>query len=319
MYKIRFENLSRVARKVTSSLNIGDILEIIRDEAKATIPYAKEACLLIVDPEAALYTRPLHCSVYMDRLNCQLCKRGKKSIQKALAGPSGFQCVLYENEARCRNCSLGLSTLDEAKKKEFRAEKKGVDFIREKANSDPCDIAVPIYDGNEPLAVLELIVEEGHCFNERDYILLKDLMDLAANAIINAKKHWKMSQEKLNMDQILSHLRPFVPETVTRIVEKDPSAPLLGKQEVDVSLLFLDVAGYTRISESLTREKVNFIIEKYFSGFLDIIYEHNGDINETAGDGLMAIFSGKPEENALDAAKASLDIRHRTHEINRPV
>jgi len=38
MYKRRFENLSRVAKKVTSSLNIGDILEIIRDEAKATIP-----------------------------------------------------------------------------------------------------------------------------------------------------------------------------------------------------------------------------------------------------------------------------------------
>ena len=319
MYKKRFENLSRVARKVTSSLNIGDILEIIRDEAKATIPYAKEACLLIVDPEAALYTRPLHCSVYKDRLNCQLCKRGKKSIQKALAGPSGFQCTLHEKEVRCRNCSLGLSTLDEAKKKEFRAEKQGSDSIQERegSGSAPCDIAVPIYDGNEPLAVLELIAEEGHCFNERDYILLKDLMDLAANAIINAKKHWKMSQEKLNMDQILLHLRPFVPETVTRIVEKDPSAPLLGKQEVDVSILFLDVAGYTRISESLTREKVNFIIEKYFSGFLDIIYEHNGDINETAGDGLMAIFSGKPEENALDGAKASLEIRHRTHEINR--
>ena len=189
--------------------------------------------------------------------------------------------------------------------------------MKGKTDSSPCDIAIPIYDGADPLAVLELIAEEGHCFNESDYILLKDLMDLTANAIINAKKHWKMAQEKLNMDQILAHLRPFVPETVTRIVEKDPSAPPLGKQEVDVSILFLDVAGYTKISESLTREKVNFIIEKYFSAFLDVIYEHNGDINETAGDGLMVIFSGKPEENALDAAKASLDIRDRTHEINR--
>ena len=197
------------------------------------------------------------------------------------------------------------------------AGSEGVDAIKGKADPVPCDIAVPIYDGDKPLAVLELIAEEGYCFNESDHILLKDLMDLATNAIINAKKHWKMAQEKLNMDQILSHLRPFVPETVTRIVEKDPSAPLLSKQEVDVSILFLDVAGYTKISETLTREKVNFIIEKYFSSFLDVIYEHNGDINETAGDGLMVIFSGTPEENALDAAKASLEIRRRTHEINR--
>ena len=319
MYKKRFENLSRVARKVTSSLNIGDILEIIRDEAKATIPYAKEACLLIVDPEAARYTRPLHCGVYKDRLNCQLCKRGKESIQKALAGPSGLRCAFYRKEEKCGKCSLGLSTLNDKTgpgKAESNAESRGVAPVKGKADSFPCDIAIPIYDGDEPLAVLELIAEEGYCFNESDYILLKDLMDLTANAIINAKKHWKMAQEKLNMDQILSHLRPFVPETVTRIVEKDPSAPLLGKQEVDVSILFLDVAGYTRISETLTREKVNFIIEKYFSSFLDVIYEHNGDVNEMAGDGLMVIFSGNPEENALDAAKASLNIRRRTHEIN---
>jgi len=38
LYKDRFENLFRVAKKVTSCLNIGDILEIIRDEVKITIP-----------------------------------------------------------------------------------------------------------------------------------------------------------------------------------------------------------------------------------------------------------------------------------------
>jgi class 3 adenylate cyclase len=118
------------------------------------------------------------------------------------------------------------------------------------------------------------------------------------------------------MDQILMHLRPFVPETVQRIVEKDPSAPSLDKRDVDVSVLFLDVAGYTKISESLTQEKVNFIIEKYFSSFLDVIYTHEGDINETAGDGLMVIFQGTPEENALDASRSALEVRKRTIEIN---
>jgi class 3 adenylate cyclase len=125
-----------------------------------------------------------------------------------------------------------------------------------------------------------------------------------------------MSQEKLNMDQILTHLRPFVPETVQRIVEKDPSAPSLEKKDVEVSILFLDVAGYTKISESLTQEKVNFIIEKYFSSFLDVIYAHEGDINETAGDGLMVIFRGKGGEHAINASKAAMEIRRRALDIN---
>lgn len=290
MYKKRFENLFRVARKITSSLEIGDILEIIRDEAKATIPSAREACLLMFDPEASNYTRPLHCAMFKERLNCQLCKRGREAIQGALSNPVTFQCAI---------------------------EAEGTTLTGDASDGPICEVAVPIYDGEQLLAVLDLIAKEGRSFDERDMVLLQDLSDLATNAIVNARDHWKVAQEKFTLDRILGHLRPFVPETVQKIVEKDPDAPLLEKQDIDVSILFLDVAGYTRISESLTREKVNFVIEKYFSSFLDVLYAHGGDINETAGDGLMAIFQGEERENARNAARASLNIHQRTEDINR--
>ena len=289
MYKERFENLVRVARKITSSLNIGDILEMIRDEAKVTVPHAREACLLMFDPEAIHYTRPLHCSMYKNRINCQLCKRGRETIKGVLDQPLTLQCSYREN---------GGTPPTNTSDKEI------------------CEIAFPISDGKQPLAVLDVIAKENHSFDETDITLLQDLADLATNAIINTRDHWKMAQEKVNLDQILHHLRPFVPETVKRIVEKDPSSPSLGKEDLDVSVLFLDVAGYTKISEYLTQEKVNFIIEKYFSSFLDVIYEYEGDINETAGDGLMIIFQGTAEQNASHASRAALDISHRTKEIN---
>jgi class 3 adenylate cyclase len=289
VYKERFENLSRVARKVTSSLSIANILEMIRDEAKTTIPQAQEACLLIFDPDALHYTRPLHCAVYRERINCQLCKRGRETIKKSMNEPMTLQCSHRESSNV--------------------AEDGGVaDGLRE--------IAMPIFDGEKPLAVLDVIAKEGDSFCELDVILLKDLADLAANAIINARNHWKMTQEKVTLDSILAHLRPFVPETVQRIVEKNPFDPSLRKKDVDVSILFLDIAGYTKFSQSLSLEKVNFIIEKYFSDFLDWIYSHDGDINETAGDGLMAIFQGSPQENALNASEAAIDIRRRTLDIN---
>jgi class 3 adenylate cyclase len=319
MYRERFENLFRVANKITSSLNIGDILEIIRDEAKISIPRTSEACLLLLDPDAAHYTRPLHCTVYDDRLNCQLCKRGRETIQKALSKKSDIQCAFYEGLNKCRNCRLGLSTRegdDGSLTPCLSSQSADSETRPEDERSALCDIAMPIYDGEKPVAVLELIAEEGRCYNERDAVILKDLTKLAANVLTNVRKHWKMSQEKLNMDQILTHLRPFVPETVQRIVEKDPSAPSLEKRDVDVSILFLDIAGYTKISESLTQEKVNFIIEKYFSSFFDVIYAHDGDVNETAGDGLMVIFQGGVKEHAVNAAKGALDVRRRTLEIN---
>lgn len=97
LYKRRFENLSRVARKITPSLRIANILEMIRDEAKTTVPRAQEACLLIFDPEAPHYTRPLHCAMYSDRINCQLCKRGRETIAGSLNEPLGIQCSFQRN------------------------------------------------------------------------------------------------------------------------------------------------------------------------------------------------------------------------------
>ena len=266
MYKRRFENIFRVAKKVTSSIDVGDILEIVRDQAKITIPHAKEACLLMFDPEALRYTRPLHCAVYKNRINCQLCKRGRATIKGALSQPRLFPC----------------------------ASDQSGNLLSTAAHSDDliCEIALPIYDGEQLLAVLDVIAKEGRGFDTNDIRLLKDLAELAANAIVNTRKHWMVAQEKLNLDSILTHLRPFVPKTVQQIVEKNPITPFLEKRDMDVSILFLDVGGYTKISERLTQEKINFIIEKYFSSFLDIIYANQGDINETAGDGLMAIFQG---------------------------
>ncbi len=291
MYQQRFENLFRVALKITSSLNISDILETLRDEAKISIPHLQEACLLLVDPEAANYTRPLHCAMSKSSINCQLCKRGKSTITASIDNPAPYLCMISgESGSEILSSSIPIGGLSE--------------------------VAIPVYHDGKPLAVLNAVAGENSLITEKDLVILKDLTDLASNVITNARSHWQMSKQKMTLDRILGHLRPFVPQTVQNIVEKNPDAPLLDKIETEITVLFLDVAGYTKISESLNQDQVNFIIEKYFSSFLDILYEHSGDINETAGDGLMVIFQGDPAETALNAAKAALQIRRRTNEIN---
>ena len=90
--------------------------------------------------------------------------------------------------------------------------------------------------------------------------------------------------------RVKDHFAKFVPEAVKRLVAANPEAPELAKHECDVSVLFLDISGYTRLSEQLPLEVLNALVERYFSTFLDRIHEAGGDINETAGDGFMAIF-----------------------------
>ena len=63
---------------------------------------------------------------------------------------------------------------------------------------------------------------------------------------------------------------------------------------------------------------MNEIVEKMFSKFVDPIFRSHGEINETAGDGLMIIFTeDDAKTNAVNAVKAAFDMYDRNLEINR--
>lgn len=119
------------------------------------------------------------------------------------------------------------------------------------------------------------------------------------------------------LESIQSHLSKFVPKSVQDLITDNPENPDLNKREKDISVLFLDIAGYTRMSENNSRDKMNYLIETYFSEFLNIIVENQGDINETAGDGLMILFQDdNPKVHAINAVTAAMRIRQRTDMIN---
>ena len=112
-------------------------------------------------------------------------------------------------------------------------------------------------------------------------------------------------------------LAKFVPQSVRRILTEEAEASALEKREQDVSILFVDIVGYTRLSEVISHEQMNLIIERYFSRYLDCIYTHGGDMNETAGDGLMAVFSAPhPTQHARQAVQTSLEILRLTAQLN---
>jgi class 3 adenylate cyclase len=92
----------------------------------------------------------------------------------------------------------------------------------------------------------------------------------------------------------------------------------LAKRERDVSVLFLDISGYTRLSEQLPPEALNTLVEQYFSTFLDRLHEAGGDINETAGDGFMAIFQDTNRYlHAIKAIDTALALLTATETLNQ--
>ncbi len=119
------------------------------------------------------------------------------------------------------------------------------------------------------------------------------------------------------LEAIQNQIAKFVPRTVKNIIEKNPEMDL-GKQDKDVSILFLDIKGCTHLCEKLGRANMNYILERYFSAFLDEIHRNLGDVNETMGDGLMAIYQSEDtRENALNSVRSALAILDDTRRINK--
>ncbi len=127
----------------------------------------------------------------------------------------------------------------------------------------------------------------------------------------------KASMRKVEiLESIKDNLSKFVPITVSRMIEKSPTNAIPESRKQDVSVLFLDIEGYTRLCEKLGSSKTNEVIEKHFSVFMDAIYANNGDVNETAGDGLMVLFLDEDKQtSALEAVRTALTIREETVRI----
>lgn len=128
------------------------------------------------------------------------------------------------------------------------------------------------------------------------------------------------SLEKIRiLENLRDLLAKFVPSSVQRRVRENPAAPNLERAERDLAILFLDVASFTSLTESTTPEGINFLIERYFSGFIDDIFRHQGEICESQGDGLMLIFENKtaePGAHVRNAAATAVAIQRKTHLTN---
>ena len=170
----------------------------------------------------------------------------------------------------------------------------------------------------EALADIARRVGEGD-FGARARVGSRDEIGQLAGAFNEMTARLQESRQRLEvLEQLKGELAKFVPESVKKMLEQNPSATELEKKKVEVSVLFLDISGYTKLSETLEAKKLNQLVQTYFSSFLEIIQGHHGDINETAGDGLMVIFQPHPtaSDHALNTTRAAFAIRQRVVTLN---
>ena len=178
------------------------------------------------------------------------------------------------------------------------------------------------------IGVLEALNKIEGDFDESDIEILSSIANYVAIALENAKLYRDVTEtsEKLqsalqhieNLEKVKQQLTKFVPSAVRTMVEGDPGSVDLKKKPMDASVLFMDIEGFSRITESYEQSLVNNMVETYFSAYLNCVSRYGGEINETSGDGLMVIFKDGPEtEHPAAAIKAALEIVAATEVLNR--
>lgn len=99
-------------------------------------------------------------------------------------------------------------------------------------------------------------------------------------------------------------------------VDKEVAALILSGQfpeegvEIDVSIMFCDVRGFTSYAESAPAPEVIAALNRMFEVIVPIVDRHGGHIDKFIGDGLMAVF-GAPElfpDHADRAVAAACEI-----------
>ena len=128
---------------------------------------------------------------------------------------------------------------------------------------------------------------------------------LVQNEELNTRNQ-QIEMERVKSDNLLLNILPF--ETAQELKDKGSATPQRYGQ---VSVLFTDFKGFTKLAEELAPEDVITELNHCFTAFDDICKKHNIEKIKTIGDAYMAA-GGVPvanTSNPIDAINAGLEMQ----------
>jgi adenylate cyclase len=109
-------------------------------------------------------------------------------------------------------------------------------------------------------------------------------------------------------------LSSYMPQ---RVAEK-LAAGEVGHEELEVTVLFSDIRGFSTIAERLSAREIAEIVGRHFTAMAEIVVEHGGTIDKFQGDSVMVVF-GAPDpllDHAARALRCAIAMQARQAELN---
>ncbi len=119
-------------------------------------------------------------------------------------------------------------------------------------------------------------------------------------------KHVRELQETLKAVRENNILKMYVDENVLNFMgSKEYESTVMANENVNATVMFIDVCGFTSLSETTSPDVVVSMLNSYFDTMVKEIIAQEGYIDKFMGDAIMAVFRGDYHlDRALDAALA---------------
>jgi class 3 adenylate cyclase len=152
-------------------------------------------------------------------------------------------------------------------------------------------------------------VERYRLAREREQ-LLRDLA--AKNADLEAALgRLRAAQEDVAREAALrAQLQRYVSPRLVDLAVANPSLLELPGDWREATVLFADIRGFTRMIERTPAPSVMRLLNEYFTAMIDVIFRHQGTVEQLIGDEIVALF-GVPEGTAdapVRAVRSALDM-----------
>lgn len=114
-------------------------------------------------------------------------------------------------------------------------------------------------------------------------------------------------------------LKRYVSSNVVDLVLEKGHELVLGGSLCEVTILFADIRGFTRLSEEHGPQEVVDLLNNYFDLIIDVVFRYNGTVDKIVGDEIMVLF-GAPfpfKDDTLRAVGCAIEMLETLEKFNR--
>jgi adenylate cyclase len=138
--------------------------------------------------------------------------------------------------------------------------------------------------------------------------------DVGSSSAVDGMK--RLHAAVVEQSSTASSLRSFVPSQVADRLAGGQTQ--MTQQELEVTVLFSDIRGFSTIAERLSARDIAEIVGRHLGAMAEVVVDHGGTIDKFQGDAVMAIF-GAPDplpDHAERALNCAIAMQHRQGELN---